>query len=250
MVNTTSSTTTFDKTFAIDEIVEESFERIGLQNVAGYQLKSARRSLNILFQEWGNRGIHYWEVDETNLDLIEGQSDYDFFRSSDDGTSATTTPSNGIYGMSDVLEAQLRSNRTQTTQADSPMTKVDRSTYAAFSNKLSKGTPNQYWVERFIDKVRIHVYPTPDSTNASKDMHFYFIKRIQDVGDYTNATDVPFRFVPCMISGLAYYLSQKYRPELIQAMKLVYEDELARALAEDGSASSTYITPKAYYPGT
>jgi len=250
MANTTSSTTTFDKTFAIDEIVEESFERIGLQNVAGYQLKSARRSLNILFQEWGNRGIHYWEVDETNLDLVEGQSEYDFFRSSDDGTSATTTPSNGIYGMSDVLEAQLRSNRTQTTQADSPMTKVDRSTYAAFSNKLSKGTPNQYWVERFIDKVRIHVYPTPDSTNASKDMHFYYIKRIQDVGDYTNATDVPFRFVPCMISGLSYYLSQKYRPELIQAMKLVYEDELARALAEDGSASSTYITPKAYYPGT
>ena len=250
MANTTSSTTTFDKTFAIDEIVEESFERIGLQNVAGYQLKSARRSLNILFQEWGNRGIHYWEVDETNLDLVEGQSDYDFFRSSDDGTSATTTPSNGIYGMSDVLEAQLRSNRTQTTQADSPMTKVDRSTYAAFSNKLSKGTPNQYWVERFIDKVRIHVYPTPDSTNASKDMHFYFIKRIQDVGDYTNATDVPFRFVPCMISGLAYYLSQKYRPELIKAMKLVYEYELARALAEDVSASSTYITPKAYYPGT
>ena len=250
MANTTSGTATFDKTFAIDEIVEEAFERIGLQSVAGYQLKNARRSLNVLFQEWGNRGIHYWEIDETNLDLIEGQSDYDFFRSSDDGTSATTTPSNGIYGMSDVLEAQLRSNRTQTTQADSPMTKVDRSTYAAFSNKLSKGTPNQYWVERFIDKVRIHVYPTPDSTNASKDMHFYFIKRIQDVGDYTNATDVPFRFVPCMVSGLAYYLAQKYAPDRIQTQKLLYEDELARALAEDGSASSTYITPKAYYPGT
>jgi|TARA_B100000424_G_scaffold53458_1_gene38296 hypothetical protein len=251
MANTTSGTTTFDKTFAVDEIIEESFERIGLQNVAGYQLKSARRSLNILFQEWGNRGIHYWEVDETNLDLIEGQSDYDFFRASSDGTSATTTPTNGIYGMSDVLEAQLRQNRTQTTQSDSPMTKVDRSTYAAFSNKLSKGTPNQYWVERFIDKVRIHIYPTPDSTNASNDMHFYFIKRIQDVDStYTDATDVPFRFVPCMVSGLAYYLAQKYKPELIQAMKLAYEDELARALAEDGSASSTYITPKAYYPST
>ena len=152
--------------------------------------------------------------------------------------------------MSDVLEAQLRSNRTQTTQSDSPMTKVDRSTYAGFSNKLSKGTPNQYWVERFIDKVTIHVYPTPDSTNASKDMHFFFIKRIQDVGDYTNATDVPFRFVPCMVSGLAYYLSQKYQPNLIQPMKLAYEDEFARALAEDGSAASTHITPKAYYPGT
>ena len=247
MANTTSGTATFDKTFAIDEIVEESFERIGLQNVAGYQLKSARRSLNILFQEWGNRGIHYWEIDELDLDLIEGQAEYDFFRSSDDGTSATSTP-NGVYGISDVLEAQLRSNRTQTTQSDSPMTKVDRSTYAAFSNKLSKGTPNQYWVERFIDKVRIHVYPTADSTNASKDMHFYYIKRIQDIGDYTNATDVPFRFVPCMVSGLAYYLAQKYQPQLIQAMKLAYEDEFARALAEDGSASSTYITPKAYYP--
>ena len=250
MANTTSGTTTFDKTFAIDEIIEESFERLGLQNVAGYQLKNARRTLNIMFQEWGNRGIHYWEVGETNLDLIEGQSDYDFFRSSDDGTSATTTAPASVFGISDVLEAQLRANRTSTDQSDSPMTKVDRSTYAGFSNKLSKGTPNQYWVERFIDKVRIHIYPTPDSTNASKDMHFYFIKRIQDVGAYTNATDLPFRVVPCMVSGLAYYLSMKYTPQLTQQMKLLYEDEFQRALQEDGSASSTYITPKAYYPSS
>ena len=250
MANTTSGTTTFDKTFSIDEIIEEAFERLGIQNVTGYQLKTSRRSLNILFQEWGNRGIHYWEIGDTNLDLIEGQSDYDFFRSTADGTSATTTAPASVFGISDVLEAQLRSNRTQTTQSDSPMTKVDRSTYAGFSNKLSKGTPNQYWVERFIDKVRIHVYPTPDSSNASKDMHFFFIKRIQDIGAYTNATDVPFRFVPCMVSGLAYYLSMKYAPQLMQGMKLVYEDEFQRALQEDGSASSTYITPKAYYPGT
>ena len=248
MANTTSGTATFDKTFAIDEIVEESFERIGLQNVAGYQLKSARRSLNILFQEWGNRGIHYWEIDELDLDLIEGQAEYKFFRSSGDGTSATSNP-NGVYGISDILEAQLRSNRTQTTQSDSPMTKVDRSTYGGFSNKLSKGTPNQYFVQRFIDHISIQIYPTPDSTNASKDMHFYYIKRIQDAGDYTNASDVPFRFIPCMVSGLAYYLAQKYNPQLIQPMKLVYEDEFARALAEDGSASSTHITPKTYYPG-
>ena len=248
MANTTSGTVTFDKTFAIDEIVEEAFERIGLTNVAGYQLKSARRSLNILLQEWGNRGIHYWEIDELDLDLIEGQAEYKFFRSSGDGTSATSNP-NGVYGISDILEAQLRSNRTQTTQSDSPMTKVDRSTYGGFSNKLSKGTPNQYFVQRFIDHISIQIYPTPDSTNASKDMHFYYIKRIQDAGDYTNASDVPFRFIPCMVSGLAYYLAQKYNPQLIQPMKLVYEDEFARALAEDGSASSTYITPKVYYPG-
>ena len=249
MANTTSGTTTFDKNFSIDEIVEEAFERLGIQNVSGYQLKTSRRSLNIMLQEWGNRGIHYWEIADTNIDLIEGQVEYKFFRASSDGTSAVTTPTNGIYGISDVLEAQLRSNRTQTTQSDSPMTKVDRSTYAAFSNKLSKGTPNQYWVQRFIDHVSISVYPTPDSTSASKDMHIFFIKRIQDIGAYTNATDLPFRFVPCMVAGLAYYLSMKYAPQLIQGMKLVYEDEFQRALKEDGSASSTYITPKVYYPG-
>ena len=249
MANTTSGTTTFDKTFSIDEIIEESFERLGIQDVTGYHLKSSRRSLNIMFQEWGNRGLHYWEVGELDLDLIEGQAEYKFFRASSDGTSAVSNP-NGVYGISDVLEAQLRSNRTQTTQSDSPMTKVDRSTYSGFSNKLSKGTPNQYWVQRLIDHVSISIYPTPDSTNASKDMHFYYIKRIQDVGAYTNATDLPFRFVPCMVSGLAYYLSMKYNPQLTQQMKLVYEDEFQRALQEDGSASSTYITPKAYYPGT
>jgi len=249
MANATSGSTTFDKTFSIDEIVEEAFERLGIQNVTGYQLKTSRRSLNIMLQEWGNRGIHYWEIDELDLDLIEGQAEYKFFRSTDDGTSAVTNPAN-VYGISDILEAQLRSNRTATDQSDSPMTKVDRSTYAGFSNKLSKGTPNQYWVQRFIDHVSVSVYPTPDSSNASKDMHFYYIKRIQDVGDYTNATDMPFRFVPCMVSGLAYYLSMKYAPQLMQGMKLIYEDEFQRALQEDGSASSTYITPKAYYPGS
>ena len=249
MANTTSGTTIFDKNFSIDEIIEESFERLGIQQVTGYQLKTSRRSLNIMLQEWGNRGIHYWEIGELDLDLIQGQAEYKFYRASSDGTSATSNP-NGIYGMSDVLEAQLRNNRTETDQSDSPMTKVDRSTYAAFSNKLSQGTPNQYWVQRFIDHVSINIYPTPDSTNASKDMHFYYIKRIQDVGAYTNATDMPFRFVPCMVSGLAYYLSMKYAPQMTQQMKLFYEDEFQRALQEDGSASSTFITPKAYYPGT
>ena len=249
MANTTSNTTTFDKTFSVDEIIEEAFERLGIQDVTGYHLKSSRRSLNIMFQEWGNRGLHYWEVGELDLDLIEGQAEYKFFRSAADGTNAVSTPSN-VHGISDVLEAQLRSNRTQTTQSDSPMTKVDRSTYAGFSNKLSKGTPNQYWVQRLIDHVSVSVYPTPDATNASKDMHIYFIKRIQDVGAYTNANYLTFRFVPCIVSGLAYYLSMKYNPQLTQQMKLLYEDEFQRALKEDCSASSTYITPKAYYPGT
>ena len=248
MANTTSGTVTFDKTFAVDEIIEEAYERLGIQASSGYQLKTARRSLNILFQEWGNRGIHYWEVGEANIDVIEGQAEYNFFRSTGDGTSAVTNPAN-TYGVADVLEATLRSNRTQTSQSDSSLTKISRATYSALSSKLSKGTPAQFFVQRFVDKTTITLYPTADSSNASKDIHFYYLKRIQDVdGTYTDATDLPYRFVPCMVSGLAFYLSQKVNPQLTQTMKLYYEDELARALSEDGSAASTYITPKNYYP--
>ena len=250
MANTTSGTVTFDKTFAVDEIIQEAYERIGISAVSGYQLKTARRSLNILFQEWGNRGIHYWEVADANIDLIEGQAEYTFYRASGDGTSSVTNPSS-IYGVADVLEATLRSNRTQTTQSDSALTKIARSAYSALSAKLSKGTPSQYFVQRFVDKTTITVYPTADSSNASKDLHFYYVKRIQDADStYTDATDVPFRFVPCMVSGLAFYLAQKFAPDRIQAMKLYYEDELARALSEDGSSTSVHITPKTYYPGT
>jgi len=248
MANTTSGTVTFDKTFAIEEIIEEAYERLGIQVSSGYQLKTARRSLNILFQEWGNRGIHYWEVGEANIDVIEGQAEYNFFRATGDGTSAVTNPAN-TYGVADVLEATLRSNRTQTSQSDSSLTKISRATYSALSSKLSKGTPAQFFVQRFVDKTTITVYPTADSSNASKDLHFYYLKRIQDVDStYTDATDLPYRFVPCMVSGLAFYLSQKVNPQLTQTMKLYYEDELARALSEDGSAASTYITPKNYYP--
>ena len=248
MANTTSGTVTFDKTFAVDDIITEAYERIGLQSVSGYQLKTARRSLNILFQEWGNRGLHYWEVAEANIDVIEGQAEYTFFRATGDGTSAVTNPAN-TYGVADILEASLRSNRTSTSQADSGLTKIARSAYAALSSKLSKGTPSQYFVQRFVDKTTFTIYPTADSSNASKDIHFYYVKRIQDADStYTDATDVPYRFVPCMASGLAFYLSQKFAPQLVQQMKLLYEDELARALAEDGSDSSSFITPKTYYP--
>ena len=248
MANTTSGTVTFDKTFSVDEIIEEAYERIGLQGVSGYQLKTARRSLNILFQEWGNRGLHYWEVAEANIDLIEGQAEYNFFRSTGDGTSAVTNPAN-TYGVADILEASLRTNRTATNQADSGLTKIARSAYSALASKLSKGTPSQYFVQRLVDKTTLTIYPTADSSNASKDLHFYYLKRIQDVDStYTDATDVPYRFVPCMASGLAFYLAQKFNPQLVQQMKLLYEDELARALAEDGSSASSFITPKTYYP--
>tara|TARA_R100001443_G_scaffold108856_2_gene119798 strand:- start:269 stop:1042 length:774 start_codon:yes stop_codon:yes gene_type:complete len=255
MPNTTSGTATFDKTFVIDEIIEEAYQRIGVSQLDGYQIKSARRSLNIMFQEWGNRGLHYWEIDETNIDLIEGQAEYHFFRSAADDTSdsnraqATTNQvASTIFGLDDILESTYRTNRTQSTQQDVAMTKISRSTYSGLSNKLSKGQPTQYYVQRLIDRVTLFVYPTPDTTAASADMHIYFVKRIDDSGAYTNATDVPYRFVPCMVSGLAFYLAQKNNPEMAQQMKLYYEDELNRALTEDGSSSSTHITPQAYYP--
>ena len=242
MANTTSGTTTFDKTFAIDEIIEEAYERIGMQGVSGNQLRMARRSLNIMFQEWGNRGLHYWEVANNSFTLVDGQAVYTMFRSTADGTSSATA----VYGVDDVLEAVYRN----ASNVDSPLTKVNRSTYQGLANKTSEGTPSQYFVQRFIDKVTVTLYLTPGSSQAGHLVNYYYVKRIQDVGDYTNATDVPYRFVPCMASGLSYYLSQKFKPELTQNMKLMYEDELQRALAEDGSSSSSFITPKTYYPGT
>ena len=248
MANTTSGTVTFDKTFAVDEIIAEAYERIGSQVTSGYQLKTARRSLNILFQEWGNRGLHYWEVAETNIDLIEGQAEYTFYRASSDGTSSTTVAPASVYGVADGLEATYRTDRTATDQSDSAMTKIDRATYSALGNKLSKGTPSQYWVQRFIDKTTVTVYPTPSSTAASKDMHIYYVKRLQDLdATYTDASDVPYRFIPCMTAGLSYYLSLKYSPETVQANKLIYEDEFKRALDEDGQRTSTFITPQTFY---
>ena len=240
MANTTSGTTVFDKNFSIDEIIEEAYERIGINELYGQLLKSARRSLNVLFQEWSNRGLHYWEVETNNLTLVSGQSTYTMYRSTGDGASDATA----IYGVDDILEASYRN----ASSVDSPLTKISRSEYQALSNKTSTGQPTQYFVQRFIDKVTITLYLTPGSSEAGNTIAYYYVKRIQDVGAYTNATDVPYRFVPCMLSGLAYYLSVKYAPQRTQELKLLYEDELQRALQEDGSPSSSFITPKTYYP--
>ena len=240
MANTTSGTTTFDKTLYIDEIIEEAFERIGLQSLSGYDLKTARRSLNIMFQEWGNRGLHYWEVGNSSFTLVDGQAVYTMYRSTSDGTSDATA----IYGVDDVLEAVYRNS----SNVDFSLTKINRSTYQGLSSKTQEGTPTQYFVQRFIDKVTMTLYLTPGSTEAGNFINFYYVKRIQDAGNYTNATDVPYRFVPCMCAGLAYYLAIKKAPQRIQELKMLYEDELQRALAEDGSSSSTFITPKTYYP--
>jgi len=312
-----SGTTVFEKTFFIDDIIEESFERIGLINNTGNQMKAARRSLNIMFQEWSNRGLHYWEVAQNSISMVEGQSVYTIYRSSGDGTSdgtlsyldgaltinattitldsvwqfpttgtllidseqitytgtntsnstitgctrganstvaATHTDNTAVYnynsityGADDILEASYR-NTEQDPVVDFPLTKISRSGYSALSSKFSEGTPTQYYVQRLIDKITITLYLTPGSDQVNNVMFYYYAKRIQDVGAYTNITDVPYRFVPCMCAGLSYYLAQKYSPQRVQEMRLLYEDELKRALEQDGSPSSSFITPKIYYP--
>ena len=213
---------------------------MGIQNVTGYQLKTSRRSLNIMFQEWANRGIHYWQVANNNISLVADKAVYTMFRSAGDGTSDATA----VYGVDDVLEASYRDNN-----VDTPLTKIARSAYQALSNKTSTGQPSQYFVQRFIDRVTITLYQTPGTSQAGKFLNYYYVKRIQDAGAFTNATDVPYRFVPCMVSGLTFYLSQKYAPQRTQEFKLLYEDELQRSLSEDGSSSSSYITPQSYFTG-
>ena len=204
MANTTSGSYTFDKNFAIDETIAEAYERIGLVGSAGHQLLSARRSLNLLFQEWGNRGIHFWEVGHMNVDMItpvvatDAGRIYKFFRSSGDGTNAACTDNDGtsvtspIYGITDILNVAYRKNLGNTSsQADTGMSKNSRDGYASFANKLAVGTPSQYWVQRFIDHVSITIYPTPNTTAVNEGhLSVYYVKRIQDVDStYTDSTD-------------------------------------------------------------
>ena len=223
----TSGTTSFN--LDIDDVIEESFERCGIRNTKGYDLKSSRRSLNLLFSEWGNRGIHLWKVELKNQLLTAGTITY-------------TTPSD----CSDVLEAYVSTSESITSSTqDISLTKIDRSAYAGLPNKGQTGQPSQYYVDRQTTPT-ISLYLAPDA-NTYTYLKYYYIQRIQDAGSYTNQADLPYRFLPCMVSGLSFYLSQKYAPDRIQGLKLLYEDELERALQEDGQRTSLFISPFTYF---
>jgi hypothetical protein len=225
----TSGTTSFN--LSIDEIVEEAYERIGIRINSGYDIKSARRSLNILFSEWGNRGVHLWKVELDQVALVQGQANY----------TVNTD-------VSDVLEAYISSasGTPGTTTNDLSLSKIDRSTYAALPNKGTQGQPSQYYVDRQTTPV-IYLYQTPDLSTYTY-LKYYVIKRIEDSGAYTNTADVAYRFIPCMCAGLAYYLAIKRSPQRAELLKLAYEDEMKRALDEDGSRTSLYISPQSYFP--
>lgn len=224
---TTSGTTTFD--LDIDEVIEEAYERCGSATTSGYSIRSARRSLNLLFSEWGNRGVHLWKVELKTQALVLGQAAY-------------TTPQD----TSDVLEAYISSTNAQAQSTnDISLDKIDRSAYAALPNKGNRGQPSQYYVDRQIQPI-INLYLTPDLSSYTF-LKYYYMSRIQDAGAYTNTTDLPYRFLPCMVSGLAYYLSMKVNPKTTEQLRLYYEDELQRALTEDGQRTSVFISPQTYY---
>ena len=240
-ISPTSGETEFNP--QIDEIIEEAYERTGVLGTrTGYQLRSARRSLNILFQEWGNRGIHLWKVKLAKVPLVEGQAEYSFASDSENFPS----------DISDVLEAYYRNNSDATAPQDIALTKIDRSTYSQTPNKLAKGTPSQYYVERKLNPS-IFLYTTPsasvsDSTTPSNfQFCFYYLSKIQDVGAYNNTSDVVNRFYPCMISGLSYYLSQKVSPERSAELERRYESEMLRALDADNQGTSSFISPQTFY---
>ena len=240
-VSPTSETTEFNP--QIDDIIEEAYERTGVLGTrTGYQLRSARRSLNILFQEWQNRGVHLWKVKLAKVPLVLGQAEYNY------ATDSLNFPND----MSSILEAYYRNNSTTTAPADIALTQISRSQYNATPNKLTQGTPSQFYMERKINPS-IFLYATPNSsvssttTPSSFQFCFYYLAKIQDVGSYNYTSDVVSRFFPCMISGLAYYLSQKVSPERSGELERRYEGEMLRALDADNQGTSTFISPQTFY---
>jgi hypothetical protein len=238
---TTSGTTSFN--LDIDELIQEAYERIGIDGSrSGYQLKSARRSINILLSEWDNRGVHLWKVEKATVNLVLGQAEYNY----------AADPTNFPNNINDVLEAYVRNNTVTTAPVDISLSKIDRSAYASLPNKLSQGTPSQYYVQRTVNPS-IFLYQTAGSnySNSSNPSNyqfiFYYLARIEDAGTYTNTPNVVFRFLPALTSGLAYYLAVKHAPERIEQLRMLYEDDLQRALQEDSQRTSLYISPKAYF---
>ena len=231
----TSGTTTFN--LSIDEIVEEAYERCGIRTNSGYDLASGRRSLDLLLQDWNNRGINLWKIKLIAAALSAGVSKI----SSEAGTS-------------DVMEAYVSNNSTLTdnisSSSDVSLTKIDRSAYAALAGKGTRSQPSQYFIDRQgVSPLtpQIYLYPSPDASTYTH-LKYYAVKRIEDAGAYTDDPDAPNRFLPSLCAGLAFQLALKRAPDRIQALKLLYEDSMQRALTEDGARTSAYISPASYYP--
>ena len=222
----TSGTTAFDMDFT--EIAEEAWERAGREMRSGYDLRTARRSMNLMTIEWQNRGINMWTIDEGTLSLTQGTSEY-------------TLPADTI----DLLEQQIRTGSGNVaTQSDLTISRISVSTYASIPDKLTQGRPIQVFVERVRDAPKINVWPVPDNN----DYIFYYwrMRRIEDAGTGVNTADMNFRFFPCLVAGLAYYIAMK-EPELmprVPMLKDAYGEQFGLAAGEDREKTSARFVPR------
>jgi hypothetical protein len=221
----TSGTATFNLEF--DDLIEEAYERCGLESRTGYDMKTARRSLNLLFAEWANRGLNLWTIEQDSLTMIPGQAQYNL-------------PADTI----NVLSAVIRTGSGQT-QQDITIDRISQNEYLHLPNKLVTARPAQYYVQRTATPV-LFVYPAPDTTQTYT-FQYYTMRRIQDAGAYTNTAEIVFRFLPCLVAGLAYYLALKKMPERVPLLKQLYEEEFARAAMEDRDTASVFLTPNVGY---
>ena len=245
-----SGTQTFN--LSIEEIIEEAFERCQLETRTGYDLKTARRSMNLMLAEWANRGLNLWSITYATQTLTAGTNFYAIDQNVIDIVDAVVTTT---AGATSNLEGD--SNTT-----DVAVNRISRTEFINLSKKENSSSgdarPTQFALVpgtvttggssssgRPANDMTLFLYPSPDKAYIFK---YFYLARIEDAGSYTNEADVVNRFVPCMCAGLAYYMAQKKAPQRVQEMKLLYEDELARALQEDGSPASVYISPKTYYP--
>ena len=216
--------TSGSRDFNIDvgEIIEEAYERCGLEVRTGYDARTARRSLNLMFADWANRGINMWTVAQGTITLTQGQ--------------ATQTLTADVV---DVLEVVLRRSNT-----DFEVERISRGEYATLPNKTTQGRPSQFWFNRQIEPV-INLWAVPE--NSTDQLIYYYVQRIEDADALVNTTDMPFRFYPCMVAGLAYYIAMKKTPERIQLLKSVYEEEFQRASDEDEDRVPLKLQPSIQY---
>jgi hypothetical protein len=222
----TSGTTAFDMDFT--EVAEEAWERAGREMRSGYDLRTARRSMNLMTIEWQNRGINMWTIDEGTINLVKGTSEY-------------TLPADTI----DLLEHVIRTNSGNvSTQSDLTINRVSVSTYAAIPSKLTQGRPIQVWVERLAAAPTINLWPVPDSSDYI--FKYYRMRRIQDAGNGVETPDMNFRFYPCLVAGLAYHIAMKI-PEFtdrIPMLKAVYDEQFDMAAGEDREKASITFAPR------
>jgi hypothetical protein len=223
---TTSGTTAFNMDFT--EIAEEAWERAGREMRSGYDLRTARRSMNLMTIEWQNRGINMWTIDSGTVNFVQGTSRYQL-------------PADTI----DLLEHQIRTNSgNASTQSDLTISRISVSTYASIPNKLSQGRPIQMYVERLRDEPHVNVWPVPDSNDYV--LYYWRMRRIQDAGAGVETADMNFRFFPCLVAGLAYHIAMKV-PELVdrvQMLKSVYDEQFDMAASEDREKTSARFVPR------